>query len=68
MMLTAEELSDLTGRSRRDAQIRVLRFMGVEHRVRPDGTLAVLKSHVEQVLGGHVRYKLKDPEPNWSAI
>lgn len=68
MMLTPSELADLTGRSRSDAQVRALRFMGIEHRTRPDGSIAVLKSHVEHVLSGYISYKLKDPEPNWNAI
>lgn len=42
--------------------------MGIEHRIRPDGTVAVLRSHVERVLGGEVGSKLKEHEPDWSAI
>lgn len=51
MFLTPEELQQLTGRKRRNAQVLVLRFMGIEHRVRPDGSVVVLRAHVEQVLG-----------------
>lgn len=52
MILTPEELQQLTGRKRRDAQARVLRHMGIEHRVRPDGSVVVLRAHVDEVLGG----------------
>ncbi|HEX2531362.1 MAG TPA: DUF4224 domain-containing protein [Burkholderiaceae bacterium] len=52
MFLSPEELIELTGKKRSDAQIRALRFMGVEHRVRPDGSLAVLRAHVEKLFGG----------------
>lgn len=52
MFLDRNELIHLTGRTRKDAQVRVLRFMGIEHRLRPDGSVAVLRSHVEKSLGG----------------
>ena len=51
MILTPEELAELTGRCRSDAQVRVLRFMGIEHRIRPDGKVVALRSHVDAVLG-----------------
>lgn len=50
-MLTPAELHDLTGRIRADAQKRVLEFMGVPYRQRPDRSLAVLRSAAEAVLG-----------------
>jgi len=70
MFLTPEELTELTGRQRRDAQVRALRYMGIEHRVRPDGTVAVLKTHVEQSFGEtHSHDKVvKQVEPDWSAL
>ncbi len=54
MFLTGKELAELTNRSRRDAQARVLRAMGIEHRVRPDGSVAVLKAHVDLLFGAGV--------------
>lgn len=69
MILTDEELKDLTGRSRKASQVQVLRFMGIEHRIRPDGSVAVSRAHVEQVLGAHVQArKPVEVEPNWAAI
>jgi len=69
MFLTEQELVALTGRSRRAAQVRALYFMGIEHKVRPDGTVAVLRAHVDKVMGGEVYdYQQKTTEPNWSAI
>jgi hypothetical protein len=69
MILTPEELAELTRRTRKDAQVRVLRFMGIEHRVRPDGSVAVLRSHVEAVLGGGRYTEMsKQHEPDWSAV
>lgn len=52
MLLDAAELRELTGKTRGDAQCRVLARMGIVHKRRPDGTLAVLRSHVEAALGG----------------
>lgn len=70
MFLTDEQVEELTHRTRRDAQVRALRFMGIEHRVRPDGSVAVLRSHVQRILGdGAVAAKAKkEIEPDWSAI
>jgi hypothetical protein len=69
MILTPAELAELTQRTRKDAQVRVLRFMGIEHRVRPDGSVAVSRAHVEAVLGGGRYTELnKQQEPDWSAV
>lgn len=70
MILSPEELQQLTGRKRCGAQIQALRFMGIEHRQRPDGSVVVLRAHVEQVLcvrdpGSKPR---KRTEPNWDAV
>lgn len=70
IVLTKDEIEALTGRHRRDAQIKALRFMGIEHRVRPDGTVAVLKAHIDLVLGGNISRssKTRRSEPNWAAL
>jgi hypothetical protein len=68
MILDINEVIALTGRQRKDAQIRALRYMGIEHRIRPDGTVAVLKAHVEQSLGLKEASVIKESEPDWSAI
>lgn len=59
MFLTDVEIEELTQRQRRPAQARVLAFMGIEHRLRPDGSVAVLRSHVERVLGEEVASKAR---------
>lgn len=68
MFLTAEELQQLTGRRRRDAHVRMLRSMGIEHRVRADGTVAVLKAHVDEVFRPRHKHtrKAQNLEPDWS--
>ena len=52
MFLSPDEIQLLTGKKFRSAQSEALRFMGIEHKVRPDGSIAVLKLHVEKVFGG----------------
>lgn len=66
--LDVDEIAQLTGRTRSDAQVRALRFMGIEHRVRPDGSVAVLRSHVQQVFGDTGAAPTQEVEPDWSAI
>lgn len=65
--LDVAEVAQLTGRSRRDAQVRALRFMGIEHRERPDGSVAILRSHVKQVFGDSgAATTVQEFEPDWS--
>jgi hypothetical protein len=47
LCLSADDLHDLTGKERPTAQARVLQAMGIPYRARPDGTLVVLRIHVE---------------------
>ena len=69
MFLSTDELRDLTRKCRPSAQLRALRSMGIEHRVRPDGSLAVSRSHVESLLGGAPGAKVIPPkQPNGSAL
>lgn len=70
MFLDDEELRELTHRTHHTSQMKVLKSMGIEHRTRPDGSAAVLRSHVEAVLGGAVAAPRKKAptEPNWGAL
>lgn len=69
MFLDKDEVSELTARVQHAAQAKVLRSMGIEHRVRPDGSLAILRTHVEEVMtGGGVKRKKASVEPNWGAL
>lgn len=47
MFLSPREIEQLTGRVRPGWQRRALDHMGIPYRVRPDGTLVVLRIHVE---------------------
>ena len=69
--LRTSELISLTDRTRHDAQVRALRFMGIEHRVRPDGSIVVLRAHIHYAFGVGDRVKNSEKneiEPNWDAI
>lgn len=66
--LSGEEVASLTGKIQRSAQVRALRSMGIEHRQRPDGSVVVLRSHLEKVLGGSTRTHNRNPQPKWDAI
>lgn len=65
LTLSRDELADLTGKLRSDAQAKVLDFMGIPYRSRPDGTLAVLRIHVEIGFeaGGSIATSKSRPEP-----
>ena len=67
MFLRTEEVVALTNRRRSAAQVRALRTMGIEHRVRPDGTVAILRSHVEHLLGYSVSGKV-NKEYEWGDV
>ncbi len=41
--------------------------MGIEHKRRPDGSIVVLRSHLEAVMGGPARQQ-DIPEPDWEAL
>lgn len=69
VFLNPEELKEMTGRMQYRAQIRVLRALGIEHKVRPDGSPLVLRAHVETQLGGALpSAKMKSAQPNWGAM
>jgi len=62
MFLTQDELAELTGKVRRDAQVRVLREMGYVFQLRTDGCPTVLKAYIEAMHGGNV-VKITEREP-----
>ncbi len=70
--LEQQEINSLTNKLRRGAQACALRAMCIEHKVRPDGSIAILRSHVLNVFGGEPAVertkRQKEPGPNWAAI
>jgi hypothetical protein len=63
LCLTDTELSQLTGKQRPSAQKRALRFMGIDHKLRPDGSLVVLRAILDPNAGRTM--PIKRTEPNW---
>lgn len=59
MFLDDDEIVELTDRQRRPAQARALAFMGIEYKRRPDGSLAILRAHVEKLFGEGVVSRTK---------
>lgn len=69
MFLSKAEIKALTNRIQYAAQIRTLRGMGIQHCVRPDGSVAVMRSHIEALFGVQNRTASRTPtEPNWGAL
>lgn len=70
LFLDSTEIKELTNRRRRDAQVRALKTMGIDHKVRADGSVVVLKSHIDKVLGGitEKRVVVKQSQPNLGAV
>lgn len=68
--LTEEEIFQLTRRTRRSSQVIVLQQMSIEHRVRPDGSVAVLRDHINKIFDGQESASRtpKAIEPNWDAM
>jgi hypothetical protein len=68
LCLTDAEVAQLTGKTRPSAQMRALRFMGIDHKRRPDGSIVVLRAQLE----GEASYNKvegaddKRTEPNWN--
>ena len=69
MFLTPDEIKELTKRTRYGAQAEMLQGLGIVHKIRNDGSLIVLRTHVEQQLGATVTVKAvkKSAGPNWDA-
>jgi hypothetical protein len=70
MFLTREEIQELTNKQRPSAQVAVLNSLGIIYKLRPDGSLVVLKAHVEQLLGGQVTEQKPGStwEPDWATF
>ena len=68
-LIEGPELVKLTKRKKHSAQAKVLRFMGIEYKPRPDGSLAVSRAHVEKILGsGVVSSPRRRTAPDFSLV
>jgi acetolactate synthase regulatory subunit len=71
LFLSQTEVVLLTGRTVRPSQVKALKTMGIEHKVRPDGSVAILRSHIEKVFDGQTQNNPKkqhQPTVNWDAM
>lgn len=68
LTLTSDELLDLTGYQRACDQRRWLTERGFVFELRRNGSPAVLRSHVEQRMGGRGSAAVGAAEPDWSAL
>jgi len=69
--LASNEIHGLTNRVKKHAQAKVLNSMGIEHKIRPDGSIAILRAHIIKVFDGNpdpVKKAPKTASPNWGAI
>ena len=69
MFLDDDDIIALTGKQRRDAQARALNFMGIAHKLRPDGSVVVLRAEVEKEFGhGLVSTGRRKTAPDFSMV
>ncbi|MBM3114573.1 DUF4224 domain-containing protein [Jeongeupia naejangsanensis] len=54
MFLSQSEIRELTNCTQRRTQITALNTLGIEHRIRPDGSVLILRKHIERLLGGTI--------------
>lgn len=69
--LTPEEIRSLTAKMRRPAQIKVLNALHINHKVRPNGSIAIHADHVARAFGSvenSVLRSKKPVSPNWAAL
>ncbi len=62
--LTDKEIQEITGKKRWSSQVKVLRQLALETRIRPDGKPLVVRQHYLQMMGVGYSYK-REEEPNW---
>jgi hypothetical protein len=64
LCLTDDELTQLTGKTRPSAQVKALRYMAIDHKRRPDGSIVVLRNQLEDPCSESTA-KPRRTEPNW---
>jgi hypothetical protein len=63
-VLPQDEIRDITHKVRYSAQIRALRSLGFEVKIRPDGSPLVSESNFEKVTGGYAKTERVDVKLN----
>ena len=72
-VLSAADVTALTGRVRYSAQAKVLKGLGIKFLTRPDGSLAVLKAAVDAALSPETQEvralaRAAADGPNWTKL
>lgn len=65
LCLTNDEIIEVTHYKKYSAQRRALNGMGIDYKVRPDGTIAVFRDSYNAALQAR---KPKRVEPNWEKV
>lgn len=68
MFLTKDEITALTGKSRRAQQKQVLEAVGIRYLENGIGELVVSRAHVESRLGGADQITIEGSGPNFDAL
>ena len=69
LLLTEEEIQEITGKKRWSAQIRALRQLGIVTKSRPDGKPLVTRSHYLLEMGSsQAQNKDRNIEPDFGAL
>jgi hypothetical protein len=61
IIVTPQDLKTYTGRERPSAQARVLSRLGIPHRRRPDGSLIVLRCHIDTAASARAIVRTSEP-------
>lgn len=68
MFLNNEQLRNLTNKQRPSAQARELLRLGIKHGIRGDGSIVVMETAVDAVLGPGTAARLRKSAPNFGAV
>lgn len=70
MFLTENEIIELTQRRYRNAQVQAITQMGIDHKVRPDGSVTILREHIQKMFSGETveTKRRKKSEPDFSEV
>ena len=68
LFLQPDEIEQLTGKKRHRSQAYALTMMGIHHVLRPDGSVAVLRAHVDTVFGHPNVSNRRKTSPDFSML
>lgn len=68
IILTHDEIHDLTGKKRKSSQVSVLAQMGINFLQRPDGSVVVFRDEINKFLTGGIQHERPKTQPDFSAL